>query len=357
VHDRLVRPDARVRLAQRGGAGWRLARGGGPRVAFGPPGVAGAVEDAHVLVPVQLHQPQAQGGRVPVEHHRGVRADPRARDEGLQRGAVHGAVAGVLQVGVDVPEHGAVDVPVVVGGRADVDLNDPYPRVIQVSAQPSPVRQYPAGSRRRPGHGLICCCLHGNLPEIAVAFEDSSTAGSLSPGCQDVGETLAEPRRARLGPIRSKQATVRTGRGWPGRGDAELLAQALAELGVSTEGLGQVVLGGQRPHQVAVPALAQRGQPGELPPGPDGRGQLGPAQAQPGGGVTLQGTQPQLGELVADLVDPGCVLTGQEAPFRDEQRGQRRPPRPPPVLLGDRGLGPVDGLGCGLQVDPDSGQA
>ena len=38
-------------------------------------------------------------------------------------------------------------------------------------------------------------------------------------------------------------------------GDAELVTEAPAELVVSVEGFGQVVLGGQRLHQVAVAAL------------------------------------------------------------------------------------------------------
>ena len=93
-------------------------------------------------MPVELHQPQAQGGRVPVEHHRRVRADPRARHQPLQRGGAHEAVIGVLQVGVDVPQHRAVDVPVVVGGRADVDLDHPHVRVGQVSLQPFRIDQH-----------------------------------------------------------------------------------------------------------------------------------------------------------------------------------------------------------------------
>src|SRR5690348_4748261 len=47
----------------RGGRG-RLAA---HRVALVPPGVPRAVEDAYVLVAVELHQPEAEGGRVAVE--------------------------------------------------------------------------------------------------------------------------------------------------------------------------------------------------------------------------------------------------------------------------------------------------
>ena len=60
---------------------------------------------------------------------------------------------------------------------------------------------------------------------------------------------------------------------------------------------------------------------------------------------------------MADLVDPGGVFAGEEAALGYEQRGERRPPRSRPVLLGDRGFGSVDGLGGGFEVDPGIGQA
>lgn len=41
--------------------------------------------------------------------------------------------------------------------------------------------------------------------------------------------------------------------------NAELIAQAVAELAVDVQGLGEVVLGGERLHEVAVAALSQRG--------------------------------------------------------------------------------------------------
>ena len=60
---------------------------------------------------------------------------------------------------------------------------------------------------------------------------------------------------------------------------------------------------------------------------------------------------------MADLINPGRVLAGKEVPLGHEQGGERWPPRPRPVLLGNRGFGPVDGLDGGFQVDPGLGQA
>ena len=51
--------------------------------------------------------------------------------------------------------------------------------------------------------------------------------------------------------------------------DAKLVAQAIAELAVNIEGFGQVVLGGEGLHEVAVAALPQRSEADELPAGPD----------------------------------------------------------------------------------------
>ncbi len=58
------------------------------------------------------------------------------------------------------------------------------------------------------------------------------------------------------------------------------------------------------------------------------------------------------GELVTDLGDPGGFLAGQEAALGDEQGEQDRSPGAGPVALGDGGLGAVDGLDGGLEIDP-----
>ena len=99
---------------------------------------------------------------------------------------------------------------------------------------------------------------------------------------------------------------------------AERLSKALAELTVDVEGLGQVVLGRQRSHEVAIAALPQRGEADELLTGPNGACHLGPCDAQLGSRVALQGPEAEDGQLVADLVDPRGVVAGQEVAFGDE---------------------------------------
>ena len=88
------------------------------------------------------------------------------------------------------------------------------------------------------------------------------------------------------------------------------------------ESFGQVVLRGERLHEVAIAALAQGGKADEPQAGPDGTCQFGPSYAQPGCRVALQGTEAKDGQLVTDLVDPRGVLAGEEAALGDEQGDQ-----------------------------------
>ena len=53
---------------------------------------------------------------------------------------------------------------------------------------------------------------------------------------------------------------------------------ACSELPVNAEGFGQIALGGQGLHEIAIAAFPQRREPGELPAGPDCAGELGPAE-------------------------------------------------------------------------------
>jgi hypothetical protein len=57
-------------------------------------------------------------------------------------------VAGVLQVAVDVPQHGTLDVPLVVRAPAHIDLDYPHRGVVQVRVQPGGVDE-DAGVGRR----------------------------------------------------------------------------------------------------------------------------------------------------------------------------------------------------------------
>ena len=175
-------------------AGWRQWPTGSRRPATGRGSSPGsALRGARRA----SHQPQAKCWRVPVEHHRGLRADPRARDDPLKGPGADGAVVGVLQVAVDVPQHGAVDVPVVIGGRAYIDFDHPHQRVVQVRCQPLPSGEdLAACTVARPGCCRVCCRLHGNLLGTLVAFRDRSTAAPLPSRCDDVGETLGWSRRA-----------------------------------------------------------------------------------------------------------------------------------------------------------------
>lgn len=127
-------------------------------------------------------------------------------------------------------------------------------------------------------------------------------------------------------------------------------------MAVDGQCFGKVVLGGEGVHQVAVAAFAEWGELDELLASADSAGEFGSGDAEFGGRVALQGTQTKDGELVADLADPGCVLAGEEAAFGDEQGGEDRPPSAEPVVLGDGGLGAVDGLDGGFEVYPGAGQ-
>ena len=180
-------------------------------------------------MPVELHQPQAHGRRVPVEHHRRVRADPRARHEPLQHGSAHGAVAGILQVRVDVPQHGTVDVPVVIGGRADVDFDHAETGVVEVSGQPARVDQHPtAETWPWPGRSLLCCRLHLNLPH----------SGCLRGQFYDGAIAITLPRRWRnlgvRGPYRSRPTAVSLN--MTALPDRLVRARPLAHLRVSPRG-------------------------------------------------------------------------------------------------------------------------
>ncbi len=128
--------------------------------------------------------------------------------------------------------------------------------------------------------------------------------------------------------------------------------QAVGQLAVDAEGFGQVVLGGQSLHEEAVAAFSEGGEPDQLATGPDCCCQLGSPDPESRGRIALEGLQAQHGELVANLVDPGGVLAWEEASFGDEKGRQRGAPGSRPLLLGDGGLGPVDGVGGGFEVDP-----
>ena len=111
------------------------------RQAVVQPVLAPAVEDADVVVAVQLELPVGPRGEpvvvVAVQDDRRVRADPRRgqqRAEVLAAGDV--AADPVGQLARPVPADGARQVALLVGGRVDVDLDEADVRVGQVGERP-----------------------------------------------------------------------------------------------------------------------------------------------------------------------------------------------------------------------------
>ena len=88
-----------------------------------------------------------------------------------------------------------------------------------------------------------------------------------------------------------------------------MFAQGLAQLAVDVEGFGEVALGCEGFHDVAIPAFPERCKADELSPGSSRAGQFGAAHAEFGRCVAVEGSDANVGELTADLVKPGGVLT------------------------------------------------
>src|SRR5947209_14569063 len=114
--------------------------------------------------------------------------------------------------------------------------------------------------------GVIVTTLRSRWRNLGVPLGGGSGSGAGASG----------------GSGRSEQLFVELA-GGRARRDAELIAQAFAEVPVDVECLGEVVLRGECPHQVPVATLPQRCESGELPSGPDRAGGLGAAEADPGG--------------------------------------------------------------------------
>src|SRR5664279_1800016 len=69
--------------------------------------------------------------------------------------------------------------------------------------------------------------------------------------------------------------------------DTELIAQAVAEVAVDVEGFGEVALGGEGLHQVAVSAFSKGSKPDELAAGPNSTFQFCSCEGEFGGGIAL----------------------------------------------------------------------
>jgi hypothetical protein len=83
-----------------------------------------------------------------VEHHDGVGSDAGPGQQPHRRLGPDEPVVGILQVTVDVPQYGALDVPLVVGAPAHVDLDHPHRGVMQVRIQPVGVDENAHAGRR-----------------------------------------------------------------------------------------------------------------------------------------------------------------------------------------------------------------
>ncbi len=123
------------------------------------------------------------------------------------------------------------------------------------------------------------------------------------------------------------------------------------------DGFSQILLSRERFHQIAITTLSKWGGPDQLSARPDRSRQFRPANAKFGGGVSLEGLQAEHGELVTDVVDPGCVLAWQEITLGDEEGCESRPPGAIPRSLSDRAFGSVNCLDRGIEVDPRAREA
>ena len=140
------------------------------------------------------------------------------------------------------------------------------------------------------------------------------------------------------------------------RRDSELVTEAVRKLAVDVEGFGQVVLCRQRLHEIPVTALSQGGEANEVLTRSDGTSQFGTSQAESSGCIAFQRTQAKQCQLMTGFIDPQSVIAGQEVALGDEEGHQDGPPGPPPILLGGGGLGAMNGLDSGFEVDPGMGK-
>ena len=136
-----------------------------------------------------------------------------------------------------------------------------------------------------------------------------------------------------------------------GRG-AELLAQAHAQVVVDAQRLGGVAACGQRLHQHAVAALAERRRRDDRARRALGRADPGAAQLERRRAHALERAQAHLLDVAAALLDPRMVVGEQERAGRRVERvvagaAGLRPVRPP-----ERGFCALGIRGRGLDVDP-----
>ena len=101
----------------------------GDRALFFEPFLAAAVDEADVLVAVQLQLPKGVGGEpivvVAIEKNRCVIGNAGGAEKLFEGGLVDQVAADVvLELGLPVPADGAGDVSLVVGGSVHVDFDE-----------------------------------------------------------------------------------------------------------------------------------------------------------------------------------------------------------------------------------------
>src|SRR5882724_6856658 len=146
-HDLVAeRADRRVLLLRRVARDRALRNHGHQLAGLELPLLAAAVEQLHVLVPVQLEVPVRVGGEpvvVPAVQDDGVVAGNAAlRHKGAESGLVHEIAANrVLQVLLPVDLYGVADMTLVVGAGVLVDLDEDSARVAVMGLDPFGVHE------------------------------------------------------------------------------------------------------------------------------------------------------------------------------------------------------------------------
>jgi predicted small metal-binding protein len=153
-----------------------------------------------------------------------------------------------------------------------------------------------------------------------------------------------------LSGCRNKPLVDFTGRG--ARRNAQLLAKACCQLLVDPQCLGQIVLGRERFHEIAVTTFSKGGEAGQLSPRSDGPGQFGTPDTELSCGIGLERLQAEHGKLMSDVIDPGRVFAGKESALGDEEGRESRSPCADPRSLGYRGFGSMNCLDRSFEVHP-----
>jgi hypothetical protein len=89
-----------------------------------------------VRVAVELHQPERERRGIAVAHHRRAGVDTRADEQACHGPGIQQSVLAVLQIAIDVLEHGTGNVTLVVRGRTHVNLDEAHLRIVKVLLEP-----------------------------------------------------------------------------------------------------------------------------------------------------------------------------------------------------------------------------